>query len=59
MDSISIKDYLNIKEVNMYLEDRKQLILNENGGFSTLETEQLTELINGLNQIINKLENKN
>lgn len=56
MDSITIPDYLKMKKVLDYLHTQKHTKLTENNGFATRETDYLTELIEGLQRVVNKLE---
>ena len=56
MNSVSIADYLKLKKILEYLEVQKFEKLRENNGFATRDTENLTEMLAGLEGIIDKLE---
>ena len=55
---LSIKDYLMLKKIYEYLEDKKDEEIRENNGFSNQPVEELKEMQERLGLIIYKLENE-
>ena len=56
MNNISIADYLKLREIAAYLEDRRIILRNENDGYSSTEWEKVNELVEKLDTILRKLE---
>lgn len=56
MSDISIPDYLKMRKILDYLSSIKREKLQDNDNFTNSEIMYLTELIEGLQGIVNKLE---
>lgn len=53
---LSIRDYLELKKIYNYLEQKRDEEKRENNGYSNQPVERLTEMIEALCRIIKKLE---
>lgn len=53
---LKIKDYLVLKKIYTYLDNKRDEYLRENNGFSNDVIDELTILVNGLWNIIEELE---
>ncbi len=53
---LSIRDYLELKKIYNYLEQKRDEEIRENNGYSNQPVERLTEMIEALCRIIKKLE---
>lgn len=53
---LSIKDYIKLKEIFIYLETEKDREIRENGGFANEPVDKLTKMTEALGEIIYKLE---
>ena len=54
---LKIKDYLVLKDIETYLENKKDELLIENNNYSNLPIEEIEKLLINLKKILNKLEN--
>nr|DAJ91901.1 MAG TPA: hypothetical protein [Caudoviricetes sp.] len=55
---LKIKDYLVLKNIEIYLENKKDELLIENNNYSNLSIEEIEKLLIKLRKILNKLENE-
>ena len=55
---LSIKDYLSLQDIRMYLQEQLSDEITENNGYSNLPVERLNKLNADINRIISKLENE-
>lgn len=55
---LKIKDYLVLKNIETYLENKRDEILIENDNYSNLSIEEIEKLLFSLRKILNKLENE-
>lgn len=55
---LKIKDYLVLKNIETYLENKKDEILIENDNYSNILIEEIEKLLFNLRKILNKLENE-
>lgn len=55
---LKIKDYLILKQIQMYLVDLRDEKIQENNGYSNDPIEELGKLIGGLSLIIDNLESE-
>lgn len=55
---LNIKDYLVLKNIETYLEKKKDELLIENNNYSNLPIEEIKKLLINLKKILNKLENE-
>lgn len=55
---LKIKDYLVLKNIEIYLENKRNEILIENDNYSNLSIEEIEKLLFSLRKILNKLENE-
>lgn len=53
---LKIKDYLVLKNIETYLENKKDELLIENNNYSNLSIEEIEKLLFNLRTILNKLE---
>lgn len=53
---LKIKDYLVLKNIETYLENKKDELLVENNNYSNLHIEEIEKLLFNLRKILNKLE---
>lgn len=53
---LKIKDYLVLKNIETYLENKKDELLIENNNYSNLSIEEIEKLLFNLRKILNKLE---
>ena len=53
---LNIKDYLVLKNIETYLENKKDELLIENNNYSNLPIEEIEKLLINLKKILNKLE---
>ena len=53
---LSIKDYLELRKIYNYLEQKRDEEIRENNGYSNQPVEKLTEMKEALCRIIKKLE---
>lgn len=53
---LKIKDYLVLKNIETYLENKKDELLIENNNYSNLPIEEIEKLLINLKKILNKLE---
>lgn len=56
---LKIKDYLVLKNIETYLENKKDELLIENNNYSNLSIEEIEKLLFNLRKILNKLEKEN
>jgi len=52
------KDYLILKEIEFYLENRKDELIRENNGYTNNHIEEVKKLLEGLRKVLDKLENE-
>lgn len=55
---LKIKDYLILKNIETYLENKKDELLIENNNYSNLHIEEIEKILFNLRKILNKLENE-
>ena len=55
---LKIKNYLVLKDIETYLENKKDELLIENNNYSNLPIEEIEKLLINLKKILNKLENE-
>lgn len=55
---LKIKDYLVLKNIESYLENKKNKMLIENNNYSNLPIEEIEKLLINLKKVLNKLENE-
>lgn len=55
---LKIKDYLVLKDIESYLDDKYFEMLEENGGFLSSPINEIKILLNSLRSILDKLENE-
>nr|DAX84778.1 MAG TPA: hypothetical protein [Caudoviricetes sp.] len=55
---LKIKDYLVLKNIESYLENKKDEMLIENNNYSNLPIEEIEKLLINLKKVLNKLENE-
>lgn len=55
---LKIKDYLVLKNIESYLENKKNEMLIENNNYSNLPIEEIEKLLINLKKVLNKLENE-
>nr|DAZ10813.1 MAG TPA: hypothetical protein [Caudoviricetes sp.] len=53
---LKIKDYLVLKNIETYLENKKDELLIENNNYSDIPIEEIEKLLFNLRKILNKLE---
>lgn len=53
---LKIRDYLILKEIYTYIEDRRDIVIREDNGLNDNEIDELTKFVNGLYEILEKLE---
>lgn len=53
---LSIKDYLSLKNIYCFLEEKRDEEIRENNGYSNLPVQRLTEMKEELCRIIKKIE---
>ena len=53
---LSIKDYIKLKEILIYLDNEKDREIKENNGFANEPVNRLTKMTESLGEIIYKLE---
>jgi hypothetical protein len=58
IEMLKIKDYLVLKNIEIYLENKKDELLIENNNYSNLSIEEIEKLLIKLRKILNKLENE-
>ena len=58
MSNISIADYLKLREIAEYLEDRRIILVSDNNGYTCNESENLNRIIGNLDTILKKLESE-
>lgn len=58
MNNISIADYLKLREIAEYLEDRRIILVSDNNGYTCAENEKLNKIIGNLDDILKKLESE-
>ena len=56
MARITIKDYLRLKRILEYLEDRERILVSENNGYTCREADDLSDMTDDLRAILKKLE---
>lgn len=55
---LKIRDYLVLKDIETYLENKRNEMLIENNNYNNLPIEEIEKLLINLRKILNKLENE-
>lgn len=55
---LKIKDYLVLKDIEIYLETKRDDLVRKNNNYSNNEIEGIGKLLIALRKILNKLENE-
>lgn len=55
---LKIKDYLVLKDIEIYLETKRDDLVRENNNYSNNKIEEIEKLLIALRKILNKLENE-
>ena len=55
---MKIKDYLVLKEIEIYLDTKRDDLLRENYNYSSNPVMEIDELLIGLRKVLDKLENE-
>lgn len=55
---MKIKDYLILKEIELFLDNKRQELINENDGYSNKPITDIEKLLIGLRKVLSNLENE-
>lgn len=55
---LKIKDYLVLKDIEIYLETKRDNLVRENNNYSNNKIEEIEKLLIALRKILNKLESE-